>query len=200
MRSGAHVEIELVRSPISPYLKSPPRRPTTIQPVRECVSTWRPCAVWRQQTSTFSKHSQSIWRSEFTRADTSPGSWAVGGRGPGFCGLDGVTRQRAHNHDVPPPGVPAEDIDFLSLLSEVNRRRLLERSTQTVYSAGELAFHPEGHLAPSWSREVWSEPTGAFRTDGKRRSRSFTQTSCSAQPRSSAIRPGRSYRLSLSPH
>ena len=38
----------------------------------------------------------------------------------------------------------AEGVDFLSLLSDVNRRRLLERSTQTVYSAGALAFHLEG--------------------------------------------------------
>jgi len=37
-----------------------------------------------------------------------------------------------------------EDVDFLSLLSEANRRRLLEGSTQTLFPAGSIAFHPEG--------------------------------------------------------
>jgi CRP-like cAMP-binding protein len=36
-----------------------------------------------------------------------------------------------------------EEVDFLSLLSEANRRRLLEGSTKTVYPAGSIAFHPE---------------------------------------------------------
>ena len=35
-----------------------------------------------------------------------------------------------------------DDIDFLALLGEVNRRRFLERSTQDVYPAGALVFHP----------------------------------------------------------
>jgi CRP/FNR family transcriptional regulator len=37
-----------------------------------------------------------------------------------------------------------DDVDFLSLLSEVNRRRVLEGSTQEVYPAGAIAYHPEG--------------------------------------------------------
>ena len=35
-----------------------------------------------------------------------------------------------------------DDVDFLSLLSDVNRRRFLERSTQDVYPAGAHVFHP----------------------------------------------------------
>jgi CRP-like cAMP-binding protein len=37
-----------------------------------------------------------------------------------------------------------DDVDFLSLLSEVNRRRVLEGSTEEEYPAGAIAFHPEG--------------------------------------------------------
>lgn len=37
-----------------------------------------------------------------------------------------------------------EDIDFLSLLSDANRRRVLEGATRTVYLAGAIAFHPDG--------------------------------------------------------
>jgi CRP/FNR family transcriptional regulator, cyclic AMP receptor protein len=37
----------------------------------------------------------------------------------------------------------ADDVDFLSLLSEVNRRRLLEGSTQDVFPAGALVFDPD---------------------------------------------------------
>jgi CRP-like cAMP-binding protein len=36
-----------------------------------------------------------------------------------------------------------EEVDFLSLLSEANRRRLLEGSTKTIFPAGSIAFHPE---------------------------------------------------------
>jgi len=35
-----------------------------------------------------------------------------------------------------------DDVDFLSLLSDVNRRRFLEGSTQGVYPAGAHVFHP----------------------------------------------------------
>jgi CRP-like cAMP-binding protein len=45
------------------------------------------------------------------------------------------------------PTLAREDVDFLSLLSEVNRRRLLEGSTRAVFPAGSIAFHPEGPLA-----------------------------------------------------
>jgi CRP-like cAMP-binding protein len=37
-----------------------------------------------------------------------------------------------------------DDVDFLALLSEANRRRVLEGSTKEVYPAGAIAFHPEG--------------------------------------------------------
>jgi CRP/FNR family transcriptional regulator len=36
-----------------------------------------------------------------------------------------------------------DDIDFLSLLGAGNRRRFLERSTQRVYPAGALVWHPD---------------------------------------------------------
>ncbi len=45
------------------------------------------------------------------------------------------------------PTLAREDVDFLSLLSEVNRRRLLQGSTTAVFPAGSIAFHPEGPLA-----------------------------------------------------
>jgi CRP-like cAMP-binding protein len=41
-----------------------------------------------------------------------------------------------------------EDIDFLSLLSDANRRRVLEGSTKEVFAAGSIAFHPEGPERP----------------------------------------------------
>jgi len=41
------------------------------------------------------------------------------------------------------PALAGEDVDFLSLLSDVNRRRLLEGSTRAVFPAGAIAFHPE---------------------------------------------------------
>jgi CRP/FNR family transcriptional regulator len=44
---------------------------------------------------------------------------------------------------VTTPGFPDEDVDFLSLLGETNRRRILERSTRTEYRAGAVAFRPE---------------------------------------------------------
>jgi CRP-like cAMP-binding protein len=37
----------------------------------------------------------------------------------------------------------ADDVDFLALLSEVNRRRLLEGSTREVYPAGALVIDPD---------------------------------------------------------
>jgi CRP/FNR family transcriptional regulator, cyclic AMP receptor protein len=36
-----------------------------------------------------------------------------------------------------------EEVDFMSLLSERNRRRLLEGSTKDVYREGTVIFHPE---------------------------------------------------------
>jgi CRP-like cAMP-binding protein len=45
-----------------------------------------------------------------------------------------------------PAGV--DEVDFLSLLSETNRRRVLEGSTTAAYPAGAIAFHPEGPDRP----------------------------------------------------
>jgi CRP-like cAMP-binding protein len=45
-----------------------------------------------------------------------------------------------------PAGV--DEVDFLSLLSETNRRRVLEGSTTDSYPAGAIAFHPEGPDRP----------------------------------------------------
>lgn len=44
---------------------------------------------------------------------------------------------------MPTPGPGGLDVDFLSLLSDVNRRRFLENSTRAVYPAGAITFHPE---------------------------------------------------------
>jgi CRP/FNR family transcriptional regulator len=44
---------------------------------------------------------------------------------------------------VPTPGPGGIDVDFLSLLSDVNRRRFLQNSTRAVYPAGAIAYHPE---------------------------------------------------------
>jgi CRP/FNR family transcriptional regulator len=41
-----------------------------------------------------------------------------------------------------------DDVDFLSLLSEGTRRRVLEGSTKQLYPAGAIAFHPEGPARP----------------------------------------------------
>src|SRR5258708_19438439 len=54
---------------------------------------------------------------------------------------------REHNRGMSAPTLAREDVDFLSLLSEVNRRRLLEGSTRAVFPAGSIAVHPEGPLA-----------------------------------------------------
>jgi CRP-like cAMP-binding protein len=40
-------------------------------------------------------------------------------------------------------GFPDEDVDFLSLLGDSNRRRILEGSTRTAYRAGTVAFGPD---------------------------------------------------------
>jgi CRP/FNR family transcriptional regulator len=42
------------------------------------------------------------------------------------------------------PDFPDEDVDFLSLLGDSNRRRILDGSTQTDYRAGTVAFRPDG--------------------------------------------------------
>ena len=63
------------------------------------------------------------------------------------------------------PNLVGEEVDFLSLLSDVNRRRLLEHSTTDVYPAGTIIRYPEG---PSRSfvldhglvRAYWSVPDG----------------------------------------
>lgn len=41
------------------------------------------------------------------------------------------------------PDLERDEVDFLSLLSEANRRRVLVNSTKTDYPAGAIAYHPE---------------------------------------------------------
>ena len=69
---------------------------------------------------------------------------------------------------------PAEDwrwagqeagVDFLSLLSATNRRRILERSTRTVYPAGTIVIKPDGPsltfvIERGLARCYWSVPEG----------------------------------------
>jgi CRP-like cAMP-binding protein len=43
---------------------------------------------------------------------------------------------------VQAPGLVTEEVDFLSLLSEGNRRRFLDGSTRLVYAPGTVIFHP----------------------------------------------------------
>jgi CRP/FNR family cyclic AMP-dependent transcriptional regulator len=50
---------------------------------------------------------------------------------------------REHNRAMSAPALAREDVDFLSLLGESNRRRLLQGSTRAVFPAGTIAFHPE---------------------------------------------------------
>jgi CRP/FNR family transcriptional regulator, cyclic AMP receptor protein len=57
------------------------------------------------------------------------------------------------------------EVDFLSLLSGVNRRRLLEGSTRTVYPAGTIVVRPEGPpigflLERGLARAYWNLPDG----------------------------------------
>ena len=47
---------------------------------------------------------------------------------------------------MPAPGLAAVEVDFLSLLSDVNRRRILEHSTRAVYPAGTVIWHPDGPM------------------------------------------------------
>ncbi|HEX7264652.1 MAG TPA: Crp/Fnr family transcriptional regulator [Candidatus Dormibacteraeota bacterium] len=42
------------------------------------------------------------------------------------------------------PGPGGIDVDFLSLLSDVNRRRFLQNSTRAVYPAGAIVYHQKG--------------------------------------------------------
>jgi CRP-like cAMP-binding protein len=41
------------------------------------------------------------------------------------------------------PVLEVEEVDFMSLLSEANRQRLLDGSSSDVYPAGTVIFHPE---------------------------------------------------------
>jgi CRP/FNR family transcriptional regulator, cyclic AMP receptor protein len=63
------------------------------------------------------------------------------------------------------PAVDTDDFDFLSLLSASNRRRILEGSTQAVYSAGASIAHPGGAqpvflIERGLARAYWSVPDG----------------------------------------
>ena len=48
-----------------------------------------------------------------------------------------------HNRGVLTPGLEVEDVDFMSLMSEANQRRVLEGSTRDVYAPGTVILHPE---------------------------------------------------------
>lgn len=67
--------------------------------------------------------------------------------------------------------------DFLSLMSPVNRRRLLEGSTRAVYPAGSIATRRGGRQLHSCSNKASLAPTGIFPMGGRRLSHSFTRTS-----------------------
>ena len=61
--------------------------------------------------------------------------------------------------------MPAESIDFLSLLSDANRGRLLEGSSRVTFSAGTIAFRREGPplayiIETGLVRTFWSVPDG----------------------------------------
>lgn len=61
--------------------------------------------------------------------------------------------------------MPSTVVDFLSLLSPVNRRRVLDGSTRAVYSAGMVAVHPGSQpvaylLDDGLARLYWNVPDG----------------------------------------
>src|SRR5450759_82172 len=61
--------------------------------------------------------------------------------------------------------VLSTSVDFLSLLTDANRRRLLEGSTRVVHPAGTIALRPTGpsmsYLVESGlARAFWSLPDG----------------------------------------
>jgi CRP/FNR family cyclic AMP-dependent transcriptional regulator len=63
------------------------------------------------------------------------------------------------------PEIDTDAVDFLSLLSAANRRRLLAGSTRTVYAAGALAIWPGGDrvvflLDSGLARAFWTIPDG----------------------------------------
>jgi CRP-like cAMP-binding protein len=62
-------------------------------------------------------------------------------------------------------GADVDYVEFLSLLSDVNRRRLLARSTRNVYPAGTIAFRPDDPprafvVERGLVRVYWSVPDG----------------------------------------
>ena len=72
---------------------------------------------------------------------------------------------------MPTPALGGIEVDFLSLLSDVNRRRFLQNSTRAVYPAGAIAFHPESPpLAFMCDRGLvrayWNVPDGRQATLG----------------------------------
>src|ERR1700686_2698304 len=62
---------------------------------------------------------------------------SLAGRGRGS-----QSSSASHNRGVV-PGFEKDEVDFLSLLSEANRRRVLEGSTRAEYPPGAIAYHPE---------------------------------------------------------
>ena len=76
--------------------------------------------------------------------DVEPAERAAGGAATQELYLRGPVIQllEGHNRGVLVGGLEADEVDFLSLLSEANQRRLLEGSTQDVHAAGSVIFHP----------------------------------------------------------
>ena len=72
---------------------------------------------------------------------------------------------QGHNRVVPSRHLVREDVDFLSLLSAANRRRLLQGATQAVVPAGTIAYSPGAPdvavvIEEGLVRVYWSVPDG----------------------------------------
>jgi CRP/FNR family transcriptional regulator len=73
-----------------------------------------------------------------------------------------VNPLRASEGTAPPPST---SVDFLGLLSDVNRRRLLQGSTRIIQHAGTIALRPKGPsltyvVESGLGRAFWSLPDG----------------------------------------
>jgi len=66
---------------------------------------------------------------------------------------------------APAPPMPTAAVDFLSLLSPANRRRILIGATRTVYAAGTVVVHPASQplaylVDDGLARLYWNVPDG----------------------------------------
>jgi CRP/FNR family transcriptional regulator len=72
---------------------------------------------------------------------------------------------------VPTPVTRSIDVDFLSLLSDVNRRRFLQNSRRAIYAASAIVIHPESPPIAficdrGLVRAYWNVPDGRQATLG----------------------------------